>query len=108
MSDLSPQSGPKRTLISRCHPIAILRVLEARYPFLAAPLQGKLRSAYQPAQLYRLEPECIVLIDIQVTSDRRICSNSSARDPGKEPLASKLIPMSPCEGWKMRGRTRVG
>jgi isoquinoline 1-oxidoreductase beta subunit len=26
MADLSPQSGPKRTLISRCHPIGILRL----------------------------------------------------------------------------------
>jgi uncharacterized protein YhbP (UPF0306 family) len=36
--------------------------LEARYPFLQRT-EGKLTNAYRRAQLYRLEPECIVLID---------------------------------------------
>jgi uncharacterized protein len=39
--------------------------LEARYPFLQRLTEGKLRDAYHHAQLYRLEPECIVLIDNQ-------------------------------------------
>jgi uncharacterized protein YhbP (UPF0306 family) len=39
--------------------------LEARYPFLQRLSEGKLRDAYQRAQIYRLEPECIVLIDNQ-------------------------------------------
>ena len=39
--------------------------LEARYPFLKRLTKGKLRDAYHRAQLYRLEPECIVLIDNQ-------------------------------------------
>jgi uncharacterized protein len=39
--------------------------LEARYPFLQRLPEGKLRNAYQRAQLYRLEPECIVLIENQ-------------------------------------------
>jgi hypothetical protein len=39
--------------------------LEARYPFLQRLSEGKLRNAYERAQLYRLEPECIVLIENQ-------------------------------------------
>ena len=39
--------------------------LEARYPFLHRLSEGKLRSAYERARLYRLEPECIVLIENQ-------------------------------------------
>jgi uncharacterized protein len=39
--------------------------LEARYPFLQHLSEGKLRDAYERAQLYRLDPECIVLIDNQ-------------------------------------------
>jgi uncharacterized protein len=39
--------------------------LEARYPFLRRLTEGKPCDAYHRAQLYRLEPECIVLIDNQ-------------------------------------------
>jgi len=39
--------------------------LEARYPFLQGLCEGGLRHAYDRAQLYRLEPERIVLIDNQ-------------------------------------------
>jgi uncharacterized protein YhbP (UPF0306 family) len=39
--------------------------LELRYPFLRRLNEGKLCDAYHRAQLYRLEPECIVLINNQ-------------------------------------------
>jgi uncharacterized protein YhbP (UPF0306 family) len=39
--------------------------LEARYPFLQRLSEGKLRDAYRRAQVYRLEPECIALIENQ-------------------------------------------
>jgi uncharacterized protein YhbP (UPF0306 family) len=51
-----------------CRPHEVTRAragLEARYPFLQRLSEGKLRNAYERAQLYRLEPECIVMIDNQ-------------------------------------------
>ncbi len=56
--------------------------LEARYPFLQRLSEGKLRNAYERAQLYRLEPECIVLIENQSDFGSKEVLEFEARAPG--------------------------
>jgi len=56
--------------------------LEARYPFLQRLSEGKLRNAYQRARLYRLEPECIVLIENQCDFGSKEVLEFEALAPG--------------------------
>jgi uncharacterized protein YhbP (UPF0306 family) len=56
--------------------------LETRYPFLRRLSEGKLRDAYRRAQIYRLEPECIVLIENQYDFGSKEVLQFEALAPG--------------------------
>jgi uncharacterized protein YhbP (UPF0306 family) len=56
-------SGRARRLAGDAERAKARQVIEARFPFLQQPATADVRDSYQRAQIYRLDPDRLVLID---------------------------------------------